>query len=77
MAIFLILLCVMIAPVSAKTYYTFAGHDAVRYEHSDISLALRPFVDHIEYDIVCSSGAGARLYFTDWGKTAVVLSKPC
>jgi len=70
MAIFLILLCVMIAPVSAKTYYTFAGHDAVRYEHSDISPVLQPYVDHVEYDLKYNigSGCGVRLYYTEEGR---------
>ena len=64
----------MATPVSAKTYYTTSsGHAAVRYEHSDISSSMRPFVDHIEYDLVCAQGVGARLYFTNWGKKAVVL----
>jgi len=70
----LTLLCAMVTTASAKTYYTTSsGHAAVRYDHSDISPAMRPFVDIVEYDLICSHESGVRLCFTSWGKTAVVL----
>jgi len=69
-AISLLLLCVMITPVSAKTYYTFAGHPAVRYEHSDIAPVLQPYVDCVEYDLKYNmgSGCGVRFYYTEEGR---------
>jgi len=61
-------------PVEAKTYYTTAsGNAAVRYNHNEISSSFQPFVDHIEYDLVCAPGVGARLYFTSYGRTAIAL----
>jgi len=71
-----ILFCATITPAAAKTYYTFDGHAAVRYDHSDISPALQPYVDYVEYDLVCSPGAGVRLYLTDYGKNSIRYSHP-
>jgi len=65
-------LCVVAMPVQAKTYYTFDGHPAVRYENSDIESRLRPYVDHVEYDLKSNvgHGYGCRLYLTEAGKEA-------
>lgn len=58
---------------SAKTYNDFAGHPAVQYEHSDITSALKPYVDHVEYDTVYDRGYGygCRLYLTEEGARAI------
>lgn len=61
-------------PVEAKTYYTTtSGNAAVRYNHNEISSSFQPFVDYIEYDLVCAPKVGARLYFTSYGRTAIAL----
>ena len=71
-----VLLCVMVPPAVAKTYYTFDGHAAVRYDHGDISPALQPYVDYVEYDLICAPGSGVRLYLTSYGKNSIKYSKP-
>lgn len=51
----------------AKTYYTLYD---VRYNNDDITPWLRPYIDHIEFDLEYGTGHGygARLYFTGNGK---------
>jgi len=58
---------------SAKTYYQFYGHDAVRYNNNEIAPALRPYVDHVEYDLKYNlgSGCGVRLYYTEEGRRSI------
>ncbi|MDD3190283.1 MAG: hypothetical protein PHI66_01160 [Candidatus Pacebacteria bacterium] len=72
----LIFLCIACVSAEAKIYYQFAGHDAVRYEHSDISPSLQPYIDHVEYDLASAPGVGARLYFTSYGKNCIRYLRP-
>jgi hypothetical protein len=73
-AVLLIAVLLVMPPVEAKTYYTTpSGHAAVRYNHNEIAPSLQPFVDYVEYDLVCAPGVGARLYFTSYGRTAIAL----
>lgn len=61
-------------PVEAKTYYTFAGHPAVRYEQSDIGYPLMKYVEKIEYDLKYDTGwnkYGVRLYLTPLGRETI------
>lgn len=60
-------------PVSAKTYFEFYGHDAVRYNNDEITSSLRPYVNCVEYDLKYNlgSGCGVRLYWTEAGKNKI------
>ncbi len=63
------MLIATVAPAEAKTYYyTSSGNYAVRYNNEDIVQWLRPYIDHLEYDLVSMPKVGARLYFTGTGK---------
>lgn len=75
------LLLITAMPVAAKTYHEFGGHWVARYEQSDLDPSFRPFIDHIDYDLMSAPTMGVRLHFTDWGKTAIAthmesLAKP-
>jgi len=61
-------------PAEAKTYYTFAGHLAVRYGQSDIGYPLMRYIEKVEYDLKYDTGGnryGARLYLTPLGKEMI------
>jgi len=61
-------------PAEAKTYYTFAGHPAVRYGQSDIGYPLMKYIEKVEYDLKYDTGGnryGARLYLTPLGKEMI------
>ena len=59
-----------VASAEAKTYYTFDGHNAVRYNNNELVSVLRPYVDHVEYDLKYNvgSGCGVRFYYTEEGR---------
>lgn len=59
--------------VEAKYVISQYGHNVMRYTHEDISSSFKPYVDYIDYDIASVPCNGARLHFTSFGKTAVVL----
>ena len=65
------LLLITATPAAAKTYHEFSGHWVARYEQSDLDPSFRPFIDHIDYDLMSAPMMGARLHFTDWGKIAI------
>ena len=67
-------LCAAAMPASAKTYYTFDGHQAVRYNNNEIVSVLQPYVSHVEYDLKYNvgSGCGVRLYYTEEGRKCIV-----
>jgi hypothetical protein len=46
------------------------GKPAVQYENKDIVAKLRPYVDHVDYDLTYDrgSGYGCRLYLTEEGR---------
>ncbi len=65
----------MVMPTAeAKTYYTFAGHPAVRYEQSDMGYPLMKYIEKVEYDLKYDSGGnryGVRLYLTPSGRDMI------
>ena len=67
----MVLLCAMATPATAKTYHEFSGHWVARYEQSDLDPSFRPFIDHIDYDLMSAPRMGVRLHFTDWGKIVI------
>jgi hypothetical protein len=64
---------VTVMPVEAKAYYTYHGHPAVRYEHSDIPNYLKPYIEKVEYDLAYKKGYGygARLYLTWYARSSI------
>jgi len=49
-------------PATAKTYHYFDGHLVARYEQSDLDPSFRPFIDHIDYDLMSAPRMGVRLH---------------
>lgn len=68
----IVALFAMAMPAEAKTYYTFAGHSAVRYDYYDMGSPLNYYIEKVEYDTDYSiEKPGVRLYLTSYGKDLI------
>ncbi len=63
----------MATPVEAKYWTTKWNHPVIVYQASDIPDGLKPYIAGLEYDMAYSPGHGygARLYFTDKGRSTM------
>ena len=66
-------LLAVVAPVEAKYWKTKYGHTVIVYEPKDIPDDLKPYIAGLEYDSIYYPGYdyGARLYFTNKGKSTM------